>query len=261
MLLKDKVAFVSGIGPGMGRDIAVLFAENGADLVLGSRTASKVDAVAAEVEKIGRRVARVQLNIADPDSCRDAVAAAVETFGRIDILVNNAYHQGDFRPFEEADIDKWRKVMNVNFFGTLELTQRVVPVMKSQKDGRIVMINSISAVEPEPGNGAYSASKAALAAATKALARELGPYGIRVNGVHPGAIWSDKLQQHLNNLAAAEGITYAKKLNALENETCLGYVPGSDEIAGSVLFLASDLSKPVTGQAIGVNAGQWFQGF
>jgi NAD(P)-dependent dehydrogenase (short-subunit alcohol dehydrogenase family) len=261
MLLQDTVAFISGVGPGMGRDVALLFADHGADVVLGARTLTKVEAVAAEVEGRGRRALPLVLDIADAQSCRQAVDAAKGMFGGIDVLVNVAFFQGDFRAFDRADLSTWRHTMDVNFFGTLQLTQLVAAEMKKQGSGRIVMINSISALDMEAKLGAYAASKSALATATKTLALELGRHGIRVNGVHPGAIWGEGLKQHLEVVADAQGTTFEAKLAELEATTCLGYVPHSSEIAGTVLFLASDLAKPVTGQAIGVNAGQWFQGF
>ncbi len=260
-LLDGKVALVSGIGPGMGRDISLQLAEHGADVILGARTVANVDSVADEVEALGRKAVRAQLDITDADSCRQTIDAGVSAFGRIDVLVNNAFHDGDHRLFEKADFDTWRTVMDVNLWGTLQLTQLVVPVMKEQGDGRIVMVNSMSAVRTEPRYGAYAASKSALATATKTLALELGKYGIRVNGIHPGYIWSDKVEWFVNYMAEKEGITYDEKLAQLEGETALGYLPHSSEIAGSVVFFASDLSKCVTGQAIGVNGGHWFQGF
>jgi NAD(P)-dependent dehydrogenase (short-subunit alcohol dehydrogenase family) len=260
-LLDGKVALVSGIGPGMGRDISLQLAEHGADVILGARTATNVDSVADEVEALGRKAVRTQLDITDAESCRQAIDAGVSAFGRIDVLVNNAFHDGDHRLFEKADFDTWRTVMDVNLWGTLQLTQLVVPVMKEQGDGRIVMVNSMSAVRTEPRYGAYAASKSALAMATKTLALELGKYGIRVNGIHPGYIWSDKVEWYVNYMAEKEGISYEQKLAELEGETALGYLPHSSEIAGSVVFFASDLSKCVTGQAIGVNGGHWFQGF
>jgi NAD(P)-dependent dehydrogenase (short-subunit alcohol dehydrogenase family) len=260
-LLDGKVALVSGVGPGMGRDIALQLAEHGADVVLGARTAANVDAVADEVEDLGHKALRMQLDITDPESCQRAVDAGVSSFGRIDVLVNNAFHDGDHKLFEKADFDSWRNTMEVNLWGTLQLTQTVVPVMKKQRDGRIVMVNSMSAVRTEPRYGAYAASKSALATATKTLAQELGQYGIRVNGIHPGYIWSDKVEWYVGFLAEKEGITFAEKKAHLEAETALGYLPHSSEIAGSVVFFASDLSKCVTGQALGVNGGHWFQGF
>jgi NAD(P)-dependent dehydrogenase (short-subunit alcohol dehydrogenase family) len=261
MLLEGKVAIVSGIGPGMGRDVSLLFAEHGADVVLGARTEAKVQAVAGEVEALGRKAVPVRLDICDRESCDAAVAAAMGAFGRIDILVNNAFHDGDFTPFESADLDSWRTTVDTNLFGTLQLTQAVVPAMKAQGDGRVVMVNSMSSVRIQPRFGAYAASKGALATATKTLAMELGKYGIRVNAVHPGYIWGESVEQYFHHLADRKGITFEEQYESVASETALRYLPHSSEIAGSVLFFASDLSKPVTGQALGVNAGHWFQGF
>ena len=260
-LLEGKVAIVSGIGPGMGRDISLLFAEHGADVVLGARTIEKCEAVAAEVESLGRKALPLRLDITDAESCAAAVAAAIETFGGVDVLVNNAFDDGDHHLFEKSDFDSWRRTMDTNLFGTLQLTQAVVPTMKDRGGGHVVMVNSMSSVKIEARAGSYAASKAALAAATKTLAKELGRYGIRVNGIHPGYIWSDKVEWYIGFLAEKEGISYDEKKAQLEAETALGYLPHSSEIAGSVLFFASDLSKCVTGQALGVNSGHFFQGF
>lgn len=260
-MLEGKVALVSGVGPGMGRDIAILFATHGADVVLGARTLANCESVAAEVDAAGRRALPLRLDITDRSSCAGAVASALETFGGIDVLVNNAFDDGDHRMFEDAELDAWRSTMETNLFGTLQLTQAVVPSMQARGGGHIVMINSMSSVRIEARAGAYAASKAALAAVTKTLARELGAHGIRVNGIHPGYIWSDKVEWYIGFLAEKEGISYQEKKAQLEAETSLGYLPHSSEIAGAVLFFASDLSKCVTGQALGVNAGHFFQGF
>lgn len=260
-LLEGKVALVSGVGPGMGRDIAVLFADHGADVVLGARTLATCEAVAEEVRAAGRRSLPLRLDITDADSCERAVASTVEVFGGVDVLVNNAFDDGDHRLFENAELDAWRRTMDTNLFGTLQLTRAVVPCMQTRGGGHIVMINSMSSVRIESRSGAYAASKAALAAATKTLARELGVHGIRVNGIHPGYIWSDKVEWYIGFLAEKQGITYEEKKAQLEAETSLGYLPHSSEIAGAVLFFASDLSRCVTGQALGVNAGHFFQGF
>jgi NAD(P)-dependent dehydrogenase (short-subunit alcohol dehydrogenase family) len=151
--------------------------------------------------------------------------------------------------------------MDVNFFGTMQLTQVVAAQMVSQGDGRIVMINTMSAVRIRPNFGAYTASKSALAAITKILAVELGEHGVRVNGVHPGYIWGDSVEMYFDYLARKKGITAEEQYQEVASETALGYLPHSSEIAEAVVFFASDMSKPITGQALGVNAGQWFQGF
>ncbi|MBA2280886.1 MAG: SDR family oxidoreductase [Acidimicrobiia bacterium] len=258
-LVAGKVAFVSGIGPGMGRDISMLFAEHGAHLVVGARTVERCQALVDELEAAGAKAHAVHLDITDADSCAAAVAAAVERFGRVDVLVNNAFQDGNFKRFIDSDLDEWRTTAEVNLWGTLGLTQLVARQMRDQGDGgRIVMINSMSSVRIEERFGAYTASKAALAAATKTLAKELGRFGIRVNSVFPGYIWGDSVEMYFKYQADRQGITFDEQYASVADQTALGYLPHSSEIAGAVLFLASDLAKPITGQALHVNAGHWF---
>ncbi|HEX6423907.1 MAG TPA: SDR family oxidoreductase [Acidimicrobiales bacterium] len=260
-LLDGKVALVSGAGPGLGRDIALALGREGATVAVAARTEKKVRALAAEVEDRGARALAVRLDITDPDACRAAVAEVVAAFGRLDVLVDNAFHDGDHTRFLDADLDRWRHTMEVNLFGTLQLTQVAARQMADQGDGRVVIINSMSAVRIRPRFGAYTASKAALAAATKVLAAELGEHGVRVNGVHPGYIWGDSVEIYFDHLARKKGITPEEQYREVAAETALGYLPPSAEIAEAVVFFASDMSRPVTGQALGVNAGHWFQGF
>jgi NAD(P)-dependent dehydrogenase (short-subunit alcohol dehydrogenase family) len=257
MLLDGKVAIVSGVGPGMGRDIALLFAEHGADLVLGARTLASSEAVAAEVRALGRRAEVVSLDITDAEACRSAAAIAVDAFGGIDVLVNNAFHDGNHRTFERSTLDEWKATMDVNLWGTLQMTDAVVPAMIERGGGRIVMINSMSTHRIQPRYGAYATSKGALETAAKALATELGAHGIRVNSVFPGYIWGDKVEAYFAHLAEREGIPPEDYYRRVADETALKYLPHSREIAGSVLFFASELSAPVTGQGLDVNAGHW----
>jgi NAD(P)-dependent dehydrogenase (short-subunit alcohol dehydrogenase family) len=262
-LLEGKVALVSGAGPGLGRDIALAFGREGATVVVAARGEDRVAALAAEVEaeSPGATAHALRLDITDPESCAATVRAVVERHGRLDVLVNNAFSDGDHRRFLDADLERWRATMDVNLFGTLQLTRAVADQMIAQGDGRVVMINSMSSVRMRDGMGAYTASKAALAAVTKILASELGPHGIRVNGVHPGYIWGDSVEMYFEYLAKKAGITPEEQYRSVAGETALGYLPPSAEIAQAVVFFASDMSKPVTGQALGVNAGHWFQGF
>jgi len=257
MLLEGKVAIVSGVGPGMGRDIALLFAEHGADVALGARTPARCEVVAEEIRALGRQAEVVRLDITDADACRAAVDAATSAFGGVDILVNNAFDDGNHRTFERSSLDEWKATMEVNLWGTLQMTEAVVPAMVERGGGRIVMINSMSAHRIQPRYGAYATSKGALETATKALAVELGVHGIRVNSVFPGYIWGDKVAAYFEHLAKQQGITPEEHYRQVADETALKYLPHSSEIAGSVLFFASDLSKPVTGQGLDVNAGQW----
>ena len=144
MLLDGKVAIVSGIGPGMGRDLSLAFAREGADVALGGRTPAKLEEVAAEVEALGRRALPVVCDIADEAACRTAVDRVAAELGRVDVLVNNAFDGGDATPFVDADLDRWRTTMNVNLWGTLAMTRAAVPHLSAHGDGRVIMINSMS---------------------------------------------------------------------------------------------------------------------
>ncbi len=260
MLLEGKVAIVSGVGPGMGRDIALAFAREGADVALGGRTRSKLDEVAADVEALGRKALPVVCDIADESACVAAVAEVVDGLGGVDIVVNNAYDGGDAKAFMDADFDRWRQTIEINLFGSLAMTRAAVPHLEASGDGRVIMINTMSVQRIQPKWGAYAASKGALATITKTLAMELGPLGIRVNGIHPGYIYGPSVEWYFNHQAEKRGIPFQEVYDEVASETCLGYLPDSEEIAGTAVYFASPLAKPVTGQMIGVNAGHWFNG-
>jgi NAD(P)-dependent dehydrogenase (short-subunit alcohol dehydrogenase family) len=264
VLLEGKSAVVTGIGPGMGRDISLALAAEGADIVLVARSEQHMPGVAEEVEALGRRAIQVQADVCDADA-RGSVAAAVDdAFGSLDILVNSAFHAGRFEQFDVADIEKWRRPMDVNYFGTLQMTQALLPALKAageqRDDARIVMVNSMSTHHIEPAYGSYTGSKAALAGVTKTLAQDLGQFKIRVNGVHPGYIWGDSVKIYFEMQAEERGgdTTWEDIYAERAAETALGYLPHSSEIAGSVVFFCSDLAKCVTGTALPVNGGHWF---
>jgi NAD(P)-dependent dehydrogenase (short-subunit alcohol dehydrogenase family) len=258
MLLEKKVAIVSGIGPGMGRDVALTLARAGADLAIGARRQQSLDEVAAEVRALGRRVVAVPTDITRAEDCARLVDEARGAFGRVDVLVNNAFHPGGFQMFERAELDTWRTPFEVNVLGTLRLTQAVVPVMKAQGGGSVVMINSQVIREVMPTMGDYAASKAALMAATQTLARELGPHGIRVNSVVPGYIWGPSLRGWFEHQARQRGVDPQVVYDEVASHIALGKIPDSEEISGAVLFFASDLSRVITGQSLDVNGGQVF---
>jgi NAD(P)-dependent dehydrogenase (short-subunit alcohol dehydrogenase family) len=258
MLLADRVGIVSGIGPGMGRDIALAFAREGAHVVLAARTASALEAVAAEVRARGRRALAVPTDIAKPADCARLAEAAQAEFGRIDVLVNNAFVSGRYDPVEQASMDDWRRVLDVNLFGSIQLSQAVIPHMKARGGGSIVMVNSMSIRIIEPRFGGYAASKGALMAATQTMAKELGASGIRVNSVVPGYIWSDKLAAYFAQLAQQRGTTGDAVKAEIASRTALNHIPDSAEIADAVVFFASDLSRVITGQALDVNGGHFF---
>ncbi|MFN8546144.1 MAG: SDR family oxidoreductase [Candidatus Binatia bacterium] len=258
MLLQGKVAIVSGIGPGMGRDISVAFAREGADVVLGARTPGALESVAADVQALGRRAVAVPTDIARAEDCRRLAEAALDAFGRIDVLVNNAYHPGAYVPVEQAKMEDWRATFDVNVFGSIQLSQAVIPAMKRQGGGSIVMINTMSMRVIEPLFGSYAASKGALMTAAQTMAKELGQYRIRVNSIVPGYIWGPSLEGWFKKVAQQQGTTPEAVYDAIAARASLNHIPTSAEIADTVLFFASDLSRVVTGQALDVNAGHHF---
>jgi NAD(P)-dependent dehydrogenase (short-subunit alcohol dehydrogenase family) len=257
-LLADRVAIVSGIGPGMGRDVSLALARQGADVVLAARGADKLAAVADEVRALGRRALAVPTDIARAEDCRRLVETAGTELGRIDVLVNNAFKGGVEPLFADADLAEWRRVFDVNVFGSLQLTQAVVPHMRRQGGGSVVFINSMSMRIIEPRFASYASSKGALMIAAQSLARELGRDGIRVNSVVPGYIWGAALEGYFRTLAQQQGVTPEDIYRQVAARTALNHIPTSAEIADAVLFFASDLSRVVTGQALDVNGGHFF---
>ena len=257
-LLAGRVAIVSGIGPGMGRDVSLALAREGADLVLAARTASKLTEVAAEVRAAGRRALEVPTDITNAADCKRLVERAQAEYGRIDVLVNNAFDMGGFIRMEDAGAEDLLRPIRVNLIGSMQLTREVLPVMKAQRKGAIVMINSMIIRDVLPNMGPYGASKAALMAATQGLAREIGVHGIRVNSVVPGYIWGPSLQDYFAFQAKQRNVAPQVIYDEVAANTALRHLPTSEEIADAVVFFASDLSRVITGQSLDVNGGHVF---
>ncbi len=258
MLLAGRVGIVSGVGPGLGRAIACAFAREGADVVLAARTPAALEEVAAAVRAAGRRALAVPTDIVRAEDCRQLVEAALAAFGRIDVLVNNAFRSAPYDAVEDARMDDWRAIFDVNVFGAIALSQAVVPPMKAAGGGAIVMIGSMSMRLIEPRFGGYAASKGALVVAAQTMAKELGPAGIRVNSVVPGYIWGPNLERWFAKLAAERGTTPEAVYAEVAARTALGRIPTAAEVAEAVVFFASDRSRAITGQTLDVNAGHYF---
>jgi NAD(P)-dependent dehydrogenase (short-subunit alcohol dehydrogenase family) len=256
MLLQDKVVIVAGIGPGLGRSIAVRSAEQGADVVLAARTASRLDEVAKEVTALGRRALAVPTDIADATAAERLRDAALGEFGRADALVHNALAMPPIKDLSVVDLDALRAAFEVNVLGALRLTRLFTPAL-AETAGSVTMINSMVVRFSQRTMGPYKATKAALLAVAQSLATELGPQGIRVNSVAPGHIWGDSLQWYFGYLATKRGVDAQQIYDETAANIDLRRLPEPDEIADAVIFLASPLARAITGQCLDVNCGEF----
>lgn len=259
MLLQDRVAIIAGVGPGLGRQLALAFARQGARLMLGARTGSRLAAIEDEVAASGRPVASRSTDITDPAQCERLVRAALDEFGRVDVLVNNAAARVEDRAFDEVDLDGWRRSMDVTLFGNLHMTHAAIPALKAGGGGSIVFVNSMIIRQPRPLAGGYATAKAALLTAAQVLARELGPHQIRVNTIVPGWLRGPTVERYVEVEAARTLTTTHAQYEALAAGVALRELPTDADCADAAVFFASDLSVAVTGQALDVNGGEVFR--
>jgi NAD(P)-dependent dehydrogenase (short-subunit alcohol dehydrogenase family) len=247
----DKVAIVTGAARGLGQEYARQFARRGASVAVNDlRDCSETLDV---IEKEGALGLATRTDVTSSSSTKEMAEAVVKTFGRIDVLVNNAALYGSltFAPFDKLDEQEWDATMNVNVKGIWQCCKAVLPAMKTQRSGSIINISSLAATYGMPNGLHYTASKAAVIGATRGLARELGRYDIRVNAVAPNVVNTD----------ATGEVFQDKKDKILEvtlSQQAIRSPLETEDIVGAVLFLASDHSKLTTGQTIMVDGGTVF---
>ena len=249
---------MSGVGPGLGRQAALALAAHGADLVLAARRQSTLDDVLAEVTPGGTRAITIPTDIIDPAACANLMATGAEEFGGIDVLVNNAFRFDAFQSFEDVDLAMWRKIMDINLFGSLQMTRAALPSMRERGGGSVVMVASMVARQPQPGQGGYAISKGALLTATRVLAYELGPSNVRVNAVVPGWMSGPSVDIYIEMTSTGRGVPAQVVVDELNARVPLGRIPSDEEVAGAIVYLASDLSRAMTGQALDTNGGEIF---
>jgi NAD(P)-dependent dehydrogenase (short-subunit alcohol dehydrogenase family) len=254
-LLEGKTAVVTGVGPGIGGTTALTLAREGANVALGARTESALKELANEIESTGRRAVWSPTNIADAEQCAALAQTAVDAFGRIDVLVQNAFMHGPFAGAVETDPEDWRRVFKVNVQGTLQMIQACLPHMT--EGGSIVVTNSMASRTSTPTEGPYAASKAAMHSMVRTLAQEVGARNIRVNSVLPGWVHGPSLDIYFDLMSADRGITPEAVRDEIANETALKRLVTPQDIADAIVFLASDLANGITGVALDVNAGHY----
>ena len=242
--LDGKVAVITGASKGLGRAMALGFAEAGADIVVSSRKLDACEAVVKEIDTLGRRAVAVACHVGHWDDCDALVSRAVEEFGRIDVLVNNAGIAPVPPSLLGVTEDLFDKTIDVDLKGPLRLTALAAEHMPA--GGAVINISSKASTHPSPFTVVYAAAKAGLNALTKASAQEFAPKGIRVNCIVCGTVHTDSF----HSSAPTEELQAA-----MEERIGLGRIADPDEIVGTALYLASDASSYLTGQLITLDGG------
>jgi NAD(P)-dependent dehydrogenase (short-subunit alcohol dehydrogenase family) len=244
--LSGHVALVSGASRGIGAQIAKLLAKYGATVIVSSRRQERCEEVAAEIRHAGGRAEAIGMHIGELPHIETAFRRIADSHGRLDVLVNNAATNPYFGHILDTDISAFEKTVDVNIRGYFYCSVHAARMMRMHSRGSIINIASVNAITPGPGQGIYSITKSAVIGMTKAFARECGPLGIRVNAVVPGLT---------DTKFAAALVEDAGMRNHYLGRTPLGRVGQPHELAGAVLYLASDASSYVTGAQLSVDGG------
>lgn len=244
--LSDRVCLVTGASRGIGRAIAIEMAKEGGRIVGNATSSSSLAGLEKELREMGVDYLMVPADLSTADGCLGLVRAAAESMGRIDVLVNNA-GINIVKNIDEASLEDWEKVINVNLRAPFLCSKYASELMKKQRYGRIINLASIASFVSLPGRSAYNSSKAGILGLTRTLAVELAPYGITVNAIAPGLIETEMLRQRV-----AEG---SIKIDAALKRIPLGRLGRPEEIAKAAVFLASDDASYITGQVLVVDGG------
>jgi len=244
--LEGKVALVTGASRGMGEAIALIFARAGADLILSSRSQSDLDTVSDRIKEFGRSSTAIAADLGRLSDLTILVDKAVEEYGSIDVLVNNAATEPSGAPTIDTNEADWDRTMNVNLKGLFFLSQAVARIMIKQGKGSIINTSSCGGIIPVKGQGIYCTSKAAVSFLTKVMAAEWGEFNIRVNAIAPGLV-ATKLNEEFRK--------DENFMKAWLAHTPLRRIGQPEDIAKMALFLASDHSSYMTGETISLDGG------
>jgi 3-oxoacyl-[acyl-carrier protein] reductase len=246
MLLKDRVAIVTGGSLGIGAAIARDLGAGGAWVALNFRRHdTEAKKVVEEIEKLGGRGLALKVDVASFSDAQKMVSDVKEKWGRVDILVNNAGINRDGVIWKMTE-EQWDEVMAVDLKGYFNFVRAVAPLFKEQKSGKIVNITSINGLRGKFGQTNYSAAKAGIIGFTKAVAKELGKYGVNVNAVAPGMIFTEMMKDLPEDV-----------IKRAQDETVLARLGEPGEVAKVVTFLVSEASRHITGEVIKVDGGQY----
>lgn len=251
MRLANKISIITGAGAGIGEGTAIRFAEEGSRLVLADISEVRVNAVARHVAAMGAEVVAVAGDISDEDDARRISDVAVERFGGIDVLVNNA---ANFTTVgvEQATVTDWQKVLGVNVMGTALVAKHAIPHIRKRGKGSIVNVSSTSALMAQPDFATYNTSKGAILSMTICMALDLAPSNIRVNSICPGCILTSATEREWVRM----GLTKEQWIAEMAPQHMLNRVGDVREVANAILFFASDEASFITGAHLMVDGGR-----
>ena len=261
MRLEKKVAIITGGGKGIGKAIARTFAREGASVMIAGRTLSALEATCLEIDAIGGKASFVQTDVSVEDQVKRLVSETIQSFGHVDILVNNSGIAGPTARVADMDLTQWNETLAVDLTGSMLCAREVLRNMVPRRTGSIINIVSEGGRSGDGRSGyplraAYCSSKMGLIGLTESLAVENGEYGIRVNAISPGPVLGERIVNVLKNRIAETGKTLDEMTAALSANNSLKRMATEEECASVALFLASDESSAVTGVTVPVSCGQ-----
>lgn len=254
-VLAGRTAVVTGAGQGLGRDIAVRFAEAGAAVVLAARSAEKLAAVAREITASGGRALALPADVSDEASVLALRDRVERELGEVDVLVNNSGIAGPTAPLWEQPLAAWEETLAVNLTGVFLMCKAFLPAMIVRGRGSVVIVGSMTGKRPLPGRTPYAASKTALVGLLRTLCWDLGESGVRANLISPGPIAGPRLEGVIASQAQARGAAPEEVRRSLASVSPLGRFVDGAEIAEAALFLASDAAAAITGEDLNISAG------
>jgi NAD(P)-dependent dehydrogenase (short-subunit alcohol dehydrogenase family) len=255
MTVKSKVALITGGGTGIGKQIALMFAQEGADLAVLGLMSDELALVRKEVETLSRRCLAYEVNVADEGQVNEAIEASLKSLGRIDVLINNAAVLGSTAPVAQLNVQSWKEEIAVNLTGSFLCCRAVLPGMIEQRSGKIINITSVGGQRAYPLRSPYAVSKAGLIALTRTLAAEVGSYNIRVNAIAPGPVSGNRMKRVIEERAGSTGQSIAEIEEGYFRALALGRMVEEEDVARMALFLASKEGDNITGQVFNVCSG------
>jgi NAD(P)-dependent dehydrogenase (short-subunit alcohol dehydrogenase family) len=255
-LLEGRVAIITGASKGIGRELSLRFAAEGARVVCAARSADLVKETAAKVQAAGGQAIAVVCDASKEDQVRQLVETAVKSFGKLDTLINNAGDGGPTKKVQEYTVEDWYYTIDSCLTSSYLCIRFAVPEMVKAGGGTIVNVSSMAGRRGLPFRIGYCSAKAGQVGMAYGMALELGPLGIRINVVAPGAVEGDRIDSVIAGQARVKGISEAQQRQLLVDRSPLKRMVTAKDIADATLFLASDLSRNISGQCIAVNAGE-----